>query len=129
MGIRNRESDIVRGCLEWLQLHGVWAWRQNNMPVPTGRGGYRRFVGMKGCADILGLLSQTVVVSGDTVPTMFGCLLAVEVKRVGERPRPAQYEFLRRVNEGGGVGVCVHSIRELEEAVMPYLTAAVVPLP
>ncbi len=51
----------------------------------------------------------------------FGNLLAVEVKRIGAKPRPEQAAFLERVNELGGVGVCVHSVGELEARLRPFL--------
>ena len=83
--------------------------------------GFRRFVGLKGVSDILGILPQTVRVEGDPRPVTFGNLLAVETKRPGEKLRPDQVEFLRRVNEQGGVGLCVQSVRELEEKLKAYL--------
>jgi hypothetical protein len=121
MHLANRETDVLSACLQWLQMKGVWCWRQNQGAIPLKGGGYRRFVGLKGVADILGILPQTVRVVGDDGPVTFGNLLAVETKRLGENPRPEQEEFLRQVNERGGVGVCVHSVGELEEMLAPYL--------
>ena len=121
MRLANRETDVLSSCLEWLRMKGVWCWRQNQGAIPLKSGGYRRFVGLKGVADILGILPQTVCVVGDDGPVTFGNLLAVETKRHGENPRPEQVEFLRLVNERGGVGVCVHSVSELEEALASYL--------
>ena len=121
MQLTNRETDVLASCLQWLRMKGVWCWRQNQGAIPLKSGGYRRFVGLKGVADILGILPQTVRVIGDEHPVIFGNMLAVETKREGEKPRPEQVEFLRLVNERGGVGVCVHSVTELEEALAPYL--------
>lgn len=124
MGLRNRESDLLAACMRWLQMEGVWCWRQNQGAIPLRDGGYRRFVGLKGVSDILGILPQTVVITGEREPVTFGNLLAVETKRPGEKPRPEQQAFLDRVNELGGVGVCVHSVDELERSLRPYLLAA-----
>jgi hypothetical protein len=121
MGVKNRESGVLSGCLEWLQLRGVWCWRQNQGAIPLPGGGYRRFTGLRGVADILGILPQTVGVVGEPAPVTFGNLLAVETKRPGEKLRPEQEDFLRRVNELGGIGVCVHSVSELIEKLGPYL--------
>src|SRR5437016_3713386 len=107
MGLRNRESGVLSACLQWLQLRGVWCWRQNQGAIPLPGGGFRRFCGLKGVSDILGILPQTVRVLGDAAPVTFGNLLAVETKRPGEKLRPEQEEFLRRVNELGGIGLCV----------------------
>lgn len=122
MGLRNRESDVLSACLHWLQLRGIWCWRQNQGAIPLKNGGFRRFVGLEGVSDILGILPQTVHIVGENGPITFGNLLAVETKRPGGKLKPEQVEFLRRVNELGGVGVCVHSLRELEEKLTPYLS-------
>jgi hypothetical protein len=47
--------------------------------------------------------------------------LAVEVKRPGEQPRPDQEAFLAGVRQRGGIGLCVHSLMELEEQMRPFL--------
>ncbi len=120
MGVRNRESDVLTGCLQWLQLAGVWCWRQNQGAIPLPGGGFRRFCGLKGVSDILGILPQTVRVQDEGAVT-FGNLLAVETKRPGEKLRPEQEAFLRKVNELGGIGVCVHSVDELMQKLRPYL--------
>jgi hypothetical protein len=121
MGLRDKESDVLRACLQWLTLKGVFHWRQNQgaIPLPGGKQGYRKFVGMKGVSDILGVLPLRVETQGKTM--IYGVLLAVEVKREGEKLRIEQEEFLRRVEEAGGIGVCVHSVAELERAMEPWL--------
>jgi hypothetical protein len=121
MGVRNRESDVLSGCLAWLQLKGICAWRQNQGAIPLPGGGFRRFVGLKGVSDILGILPQRVLVVGSAAPVTFGNLLAVETKRPGEKLRPEQEHFLRLVNERGGVGLCVRSVTELEGRLASYL--------
>jgi len=121
MRLRNRESDVLSGCLQWLTLQGVWCWRQNQGAIPLPGGGFRRFVGLKGVSDILGILPQTVRVIETAAPVTFGNLLAVETKRPGEKLRAEQEEFLRQVNQRGGIGLCVCSVSELAEKLEPYL--------
>jgi hypothetical protein len=121
MRLRNRESDVLSGCLAWLQLNGVWCWRQNQGAIPLPGGGFRRFVGLKGVSDILGILPQTVRLADESAPVTFGNLLAVETKRPGEKLRPEQEAFLRQVNERGGVALCECSVTELAERLGPYL--------
>jgi hypothetical protein len=123
VGLSNRESDVLSGCLQWLRLKGVFCWRQNQGAIPLKNGGYRRFVGLRGVSDILGILPQTVRVVGDAALSTFGNMLAVETKRPGEGLRPEQAEFLRLVNERGGIGLCVRSVTELEQRLGPYLSA------
>jgi hypothetical protein len=121
MGIRNRESDIVRGCLDWLQMHGVFVFRNNQGAIPTKDGRYRKFTGMRGASDLLGIIPQTVTVEGDPMPSTFGNFLAVEVKRDDGRLSADQVAFLATVNRLGGIGVCVRSVAELEKVLKPYL--------
>lgn len=123
MGFRVRETDLVRACLEWLALHRVLAWRMNNTGVfdPT-RKVFRSFHGAKGVPDILGIFPQTVTLTDGTVAT-FGNFLGVECKRPGEKPRPDQAAFLEAIQERGGIGLCVHNLRELEEQLRPFLVA------
>jgi hypothetical protein len=121
MRLRNRESDVLSACLQWLGLHGVWCWRQNQGGIPLPGGGFRRFVGLKGVSDILGILPRRIHLAGQPAPVTFGSLLAVETKRPGEKLRAEQEEFLRQVNERGGIGLCVHSVTELAEKLSPYL--------
>ena len=121
MQIADRESDVLAACLQYLILKGLYVWRQNQGAIPRKGGGYRRFVGLRGVADILGILPQRVEVVGEG-EIRFGNILAVEVKRPGEKPRPEQAAFLARVNELGGVGLCVHSVQELEKQLRPFVS-------
>jgi hypothetical protein len=122
MRLRNKETDLVRACLDWLALHGVMAWRANNTGVfdPVKKV-YRSFHGRKGVADILGVLSRSAPGGGDG-PETVGLFLAVEVKRPGERPRADQEAFLDDIRRRGGVGLCVHSLTELEAGLRGHLT-------
>jgi VRR-NUC domain len=101
-----RESDIVRACLTWLRLHGVFCWRQNQGAIGGAYKGKRRFLrftSVAGVSDILGVLRPQ------------GLLLALEVKRPGRRPAPKQEAFLATVRDHGGIGACVQSVAELEQ--------------
>ena len=121
MGLSVKETDLVRACLDWLALHGILAWRANNTGIfdPTRRC-FRSFHGLKGVADVLGILPRTVRLA-DGGEATFGSLLAVECKRPGQKPRAEQAAFLEDVAARGGIAVCVHSLRELEEELGPFL--------
>ena len=95
MRIADRESDVLAACLQYLAVQGIFAWRQNQGAIPRKEGGYRRFVGLRGVSDILGILPHAAEVVGEG-EVRFGNLLAVEVKRPGEKPRPEQTAFLER---------------------------------
>lgn len=102
-----KEADILRTCLDWLKLHGVFCWRQNQGAITGEHNGKRRFLRfttMDGVSDILGVLPPT------------GRMLAVECKRPGRKPTPEQEAFMSIVRGCGGVAFCVHSLAELEES-------------
>ncbi len=104
-----KESDILRDCLTWLKLHGVFCWRQNQGAITGQHNGKRRFLrftSMTGVSDILGILPPS------------GRLLALECKRPGRKPTPEQEMFLDVVRQNGGVAFCVRSLADLEEGLM-----------
>lgn len=103
MEARPLEKEVLNACLSYLhfRLPDALIWRQNQVAVPLPNGKFRRFVGLLGVADILGVL--------DT-----GRFLAVEVKRPGGKTSPHQQEFLGKVSSLGGVACCVCSVDELE---------------
>ncbi len=101
-----READILRTCLAWLRLQGVYCWRQNQGALSTASQGKRRFfrfAGVEGISDIIGLLRPS------------GRLLAIEVKRPGRQPTPEQDTFLDVIRASGGLALCVHSLWELQQ--------------
>jgi len=124
MRVSNKESDLVRACLDWLALHRVKAWRMNNTGIfdPVKKI-HRSFHGLRGVSDILGILPQTVRLAEGDEET-FGNFLAIEVKKPGEKPRPEQDTFLEDIRAAGGIALCVHSLRELEEQLVPFLRVA-----
>lgn len=95
------EREVLKACLDFLHLHGIFVWRQNQGAIPLKEGGYRRFVGQRGVSDCLGILPG-------------GTFLAVEVKRPGGKMSQDQVEFQERVASLGGVACCVSSVGELE---------------
>ena len=120
MRLSTKEIDVVRVCLDWLALHRIMAWRCNNTGIyDPGKKVFRTFQGLKGVSDILGIFPQTVELDGKK--ETFGNFLAIEVKRPGEELREDQAEFLKNIRERGGIGLCVHSLRELEEQMRAFL--------
>jgi hypothetical protein len=103
-----REQDIVRACLDLLQLRGVFSWRQNCGAVKqAGRRGHRdrfiRFASINGVSDILAVLPPN------------GRLLAIECKRPGNGPTEDQAAFLDAVTRRGGLAVVIYDVRDLAE--------------
>lgn len=100
------EKDTQKLLLQWLRLHGVdCCWRQNQGGMKASYNGKERllrFASMPGISDILAVLPPD------------GVLLAIEVKREGNKPTVEQQQFLDSVRKSGGVaGVCT-SLADLE---------------
>lgn len=70
---------------------------------------------MRGVSDIIGVLTQEY--KGEK----FGNILCIEVKQPGNQPTDAQRIFLNTINNAGGIGICVHSVDELERLLEDYL--------
>ena len=101
--IKHSERQILRACLHLLLISPevAFAWRQNTGAARLEN----RFVrfSFMGCSDIIGMLAD-------------GRFLAVECKATGERATADQQAFLDRVNEHGGLGICVDDPARLARA-------------
>ena len=104
-----KENVVLSQCLSYLQIRGIFAWRNNSGALKIGR----RFIrfGLPGSSDILGILPN-------------GQFLAVECKREkGGKLSDKQVEFLSRIKQNGGVAVCIHSVNELEKIITSTFTS------
>jgi hypothetical protein len=103
---------IVRECLDWLKLKGIFSFRVNQIPAPAGKGGFRRFCGTPGVSDIVGILPG------------HGRFLAIEVKKDVGRQSIAQMAFEDEVHRNGGAYLLVRGSKELESklSTMGYLS-------
>ena len=103
--MKTPEREVVKACLEYLELRGVYAYRQNTGAAEyadnTGR---RRFVryGKPGISDIIGVLPG-------------GRFIAVECKAPGGRLSEHQTEFLKDIERMGGLAVIARSVEDLEK--------------
>ncbi len=92
-GTYRLERDLIKDVLIILDGVGIYAWRNNSGAAGAGKG-FVRF-GLKGSADIIGLLPPS------------GKFLAIECKARRGKPTLAQEEFLERIRADGGVAaVC-----------------------
>ncbi len=103
---KGTESQLVRACLQYLTLQGFLCWRANAAAVPLKGGGFRRFAGIRGVADILCVLGPS---TGRP-----GVLLAVECKSATGRMSPHQEWFRDALTVAGGLYVLVRSLADLE---------------
>lgn len=98
------ESEVLKECLEVLQAHNIYCWRQNTGAFKTQNGGFFRS-SMAGVSDILGILPD-------------GRFLAVECKREkGGVLSEKQKEFLKSVSENKGLAIVCNDAKKLEEMI------------
>jgi len=99
------EKQIQKTILDFLNYHPKIAWveRINVGAHVVVDSNSRRFIryAFKGCSDVIGQLKS-------------GKLLAIEVKSQKGRLTLHQSEFLKKVNDNGGVALVVRSVDELE---------------
>ena len=103
---RRRERDVQRAVLAALRAHGWIAY-----PVNRERAGRTRasHIGVKGISDVMGFAWHVPGVRAGTV-------LAVEVKRPGQRPTREQQAWLDLVNGAQGVACWATSVDEVGAA-------------
>lgn len=101
------EQDLVRACLQYLELKGIPAWRQNQGGMLASYGGKKRFIrfaGIQGISDIIGLLPPA------------GRLIAVECKVGRNKPSEHQEAFLSQIKAAGGLAVVCYELDDLIKA-------------
>lgn len=99
------EKDILKQILEYLQAMGFFCWRNNTGAQPMEYKGRSRFLrfGKVGSGDILGIMKD-------------GRFFTIEVKRPGQKPTPAQVEFMDEVRRNGGIAVVATSVYDVIQA-------------
>jgi hypothetical protein len=94
------EKDVQKAIVEYLTLIGFMVLRINSGALRIGDR-FVRFNSARGCSDLL------------VVAKPSGRLIAVEVKREGNKPTELQEAFLEEVRRAGGVALCVSSVDQL----------------
>ena len=96
------EGYVLDGCLRYLEVRGIYHWRNNTGAVQIAPGRFMRF-GKVGSSDILGILPG-------------GRLLCVECKAPDGRLSSEQKQFLADVRELGALTVVVRGWKDLDAA-------------
>jgi len=96
------ESYVLNGCLKYLEIRGVYHWRNSTGAVQVAPGRFMRFCKV-GSSDILGILPG-------------GRLLCVECKAKNGRLSLEQKQFLADAGELGALTLVVRDWKELDEA-------------
>jgi hypothetical protein len=97
------EGAILASILEYLEIRGVFAWRNNTGAVKVEAQHGARFVrfGKKGSSDVLGILDD-------------GRFLAIEVKGPKGKATLEQLQFLAEVGKRGGVAFIARAIEDVD---------------
>ena len=105
-----KEGDVVKACLGYARMVGVFAWRNNTgrMPWTDKTGNRRSFAfGSKGSPDIIGIMGPD---TGEA-----GRFLAVECKVPGGKQSPDQIAWQAACEAHGGLYILATSLDELIE--------------
>ena len=97
------ESEILRSCLDYLRIRGIFCWRQNSGAlISTDKKRFIRMQDITGVSDIIGLLPS-------------GRFLSVECKRPGGKQSLGQKAFQTAIERNNGIYVIAKRIEDLEE--------------
>jgi hypothetical protein len=102
------ERDVLNAVRDYLRAHPLVAWvgRINRGAATDSAGHFVQFNSIAGCSDLIGQLKS-------------GQFLACEVKRPGQKPTPAQYDFLAMVQSNGGCAGWADSV-EMAQGMMTH---------
>lgn len=96
-------NALTKNSLRVLSLKGYHVWRQNNGGVFDPKlKRFRANSSTPGISDIIGFHKKT------------GRFIACEIKAGKDRLSDEQKEFLKNVNNAGGIGMVVRTIDDLE---------------
>lgn len=101
------EIELVQNIRLQAPVWNGRLFRNNTGMLRDGRGRPVRFGLAVGSSDLIGW----TMIHGQAIFT------AIEVKRPGGRPTPAQQAFLKAVRKDGGIGLCVSSMEEVMKAI------------
>jgi hypothetical protein len=104
--MKTPEGAVVKACLEYLQLRGIYAYRQNTGAAEyTDKTGKKRMVkyGKPGASDIVGVMPG-------------GRFIAVECKALNGRLSDFQRQFLEDIDRMGGLAVVARSVDDIARA-------------
>jgi len=95
------EGQVKKACLEYLELHGIYAWPNNTGAARNDKGRLICF-GKTGSSDIIGILPG-------------GKFLAVECKSGSNTPTEEQKKFLGKIMAMGGCAILAWSVDDVEK--------------
>lgn len=96
-----KESDIQKAILRYLELKKIYAWTNKTTGTWDVKGNFfRKGSTLKGVSDILGILKG-------------GKFLAIEIKKKGNYASQEQKLFIKNINDRGGIAFVAYSIDDV----------------
>lgn len=97
------EAEILKRVQFEASKLGLTVFRNHTAAIEDKNGRWHRMGLCKGSADLIGWHNES------------GRFVAIEVKSLKGRATPEQENFIRRVNECGGIGVICNDENKLKE--------------
>jgi hypothetical protein len=104
------ESDVLPSILAYLNAKRIFAYRTNSGAMKRGER-YIKFNGVKGCADITGVLPM---------PCGCGVALFIETKSSTGRQTKEQKDFQSEVERDHAIYILARSIDDVERGIRAY---------
>ena len=119
---QGKEGDLVRAVIAYLTARGAFAWRNNSgmlRGVHKGKPWAVR-MGVRGMPDVCGVVLQCPIhwrsCPGGACSYSVGRLVAVECKRLGNRPTEVQERTMEELRKRGALVIVAYSISDVERA-------------
>lgn len=106
-GSQRSHDQLCNTVMQWLDLKGCPAWRNESKPVRiTRRDGSAGYIQRQetGLPDVMAVLKPR------------GILLACEVKTGRQLPRPKQREWLDKIESAGGIAITAKCLDDVIDA-------------
>lgn len=113
--ISTLENDVLNDICAYLQIHKIFFWRSNNVPV-HGKNNGGKFA-------FRSLPKWTPKGVPDIIAVIHGVAVGIEVKRGGDRPgmlRPEQADFGLKMKMAGGVYFVARSVDDVRRNLDMY---------
>lgn len=100
--MKEKESDIQNAIIKWLEWNRFLVIKINNVGILKANGQYIP-PRQRGISDIIALKD--------------GKFYAIECKRPGQKPTIYQEDFIKQVQQHGGIGFVATSIDDVKKSI------------
>lgn len=101
LAFEQKESEVLKACLDWLRVKGFFAWRSNNTGTYNAKSGGYFFHGVRGVPDICCVHK--------------GQFIGIECKATKGKQSAEQKAFQKALEKAGGRYILARSLAALIE--------------